>query len=116
MTLTTESGRGLVIPARSTLEGHRRIRITSTGVGKVILMRSDWPEGAELTVSKNDGDYFVREGWGELAVDAPTPEVVEEVAEEEGKEPEPETATAEPAGETATQRRPPRRRKGHRNG
>lgn len=91
-----------------------RIRITKTGVGKVILQRSDWPEGAVLTVPKYDGDMFTREGWAELVGDEPAPE--EKVAEEEAvleetQEPEPETATADPFGETAMQK-PPKKRKG----
>ncbi|OGT26068.1 MAG: hypothetical protein A2Z17_06880 [Gammaproteobacteria bacterium RBG_16_66_13] len=83
-----------------------KIRITEAGVGKVILARSDWPEGEVLTVPKYDGDFFVREGWAELMKDEPAkePEPEEEAA------PQPEAATAEPAGETATQERPSRRR------
>jgi len=84
-----------------------RIRITKAGVGKVILQRSDWPEGQLLTVSKYDGDMFVREGWGEVVEAEPAPE---EPTLDEEVEPEPETATAEPAGETAIQSRPPRRK------
>ena len=86
-----------------------RIQITKTGVGKVILQRSDWLEGDVLTVSKYDGDMFVREGWGEIVTEEPT--LTEPVAEEEAPEAEPETATAEPFGET-TMQNPPRRRKG----
>jgi hypothetical protein len=85
-----------------------RIRITKAGVGKVILQRSDWPEDHVLTVSKYDGDMFVREGWGELVNDEPAPV---EVAEEEAPEAEPETATAEPFGET-TMQKPRHKRRG----
>lgn len=110
MDLTTESGGGLVSRPRSSLEEYMRIRIRKAGVGKVIQQRSDWPEGALLTVPKYDGDMFVREGWGELVVGEPAAE--EATQEEEEIEAEPETATAEPAGETAIQTRPPRRRRG----
>ena len=113
--MSEDSGRGLVLPAPSRLEGDMKIRITEAGVGKVILMRSDWPEGKVLIVSKNDGDMFVREGWGEFVKDEPAPEEpqAEEKAEEaeEAEEPKAETATAEPTGEQAT-RKPPRRRRG----
>ena len=91
-----------------------RIRITKAGVGKVILQRSDWPEDHVLTVSKYDGDMFVREGWGEIVIDEPT--LAEPAPEEEAPEaeeaPEPETATAEPFGETTMQKPPPRRKGG----
>ena len=86
-----------------------KIRITKAGVGKVILQRSDWMEGDVLTVKKYDGDMFVREGWGEIATEDPT--LAEPVTEEEAPEAEPETATAEPLGET-TMQKPPGRRKG----
>jgi len=42
-----------------------KIRITSIGVGKVILQRSDWPEGQILTVPKYDGDYLIHRGLAE---------------------------------------------------
>jgi len=97
-----------------------RIRITKRGRKgcAVILMRTDWPDGAIITVSKHEGDAAIRDGWAELVTDAPEPpeeEIAEEEAgEEEREEPEPETATAEPFGETAMQKPPKKRRGGKR--
>jgi hypothetical protein len=110
MGLTSESGGVLIARPRSSLEAPMKIRVTKKGEHAVILMHSGWPEGTILTVSKGDGDAFIREGNGELVTDE---EVKEEPAPDEEKpEPEPETATAEPSGETTMRPAARRRQRG----
>ncbi len=74
-----------------------RIRITEAGRG--VNIQGDGREpGTIVDATKQEADYFLARGFGELVKDEP--------------EAEPETATAEPEAETTDERPAARRRRG----